>query len=143
MFTAHGRWLLVGLACVVGLTGSVAAAPDDTLVTDSDIMVDGDVAVDKDTTMDHGETDDDGTGTVGVMPGDNVQIVRGDGKQFTPGETIVVPEQAADATDVRNSFLKAKKAFHEGRQDVQDIKKGDQEARDVPTFFGDEDEDEA
>jgi hypothetical protein len=48
-------------------------------------------------------------------------------------------ENKAAATRVRKAFLKAKKAFHEGRQDLQAIKKGEQDPVDVPTFFsGDE-----
>lgn len=42
----------------------------------------------------------------------------------------------AAATRVRKAFLTAKKAFHESRQEIQAIKKGDEDAReDVPTFF--------
>lgn len=45
----------------------------------------------------------------------------------------------AAATRVRKAFLQAKKAFHESRQELQAIKKGDQDpAEDVPTFFGGE-----
>ena len=44
----------------------------------------------------------------------------------------------AAATRVRKAFLKAKKAFHQGRQDIQAIKKGDQKPADVPTFFDNE-----
>lgn len=42
----------------------------------------------------------------------------------------------AAATRVRKAFLQAKKAFHEARQEIQAIKKGDEKpAKDVPTFF--------
>ncbi|MFW5966557.1 MAG: hypothetical protein ACOCV2_03510 [Persicimonas sp.] len=42
----------------------------------------------------------------------------------------------AAATRVRKAFLKAKKAFHQARQDIQAIKKGDSSpVNDVPTFF--------
>ena len=45
----------------------------------------------------------------------------------------------AAATRVRKAFLQAKKAFHESRQEIQAIKKGDESPReDVPTFFGNE-----
>ncbi len=44
----------------------------------------------------------------------------------------------AAATRVRKAFLQAKKAFHESRQEIQSIKKGDEKpANDVPTFFND------
>ncbi|MGM0558506.1 MAG: hypothetical protein ACQEVA_19125 [Myxococcota bacterium] len=49
-------------------------------------------------------------------------------------------ENKAAATRVRKAFLKAKKAFHEGRQDLQAIKKGDQDPVDVPTFFSSDEE---
>ena len=49
-------------------------------------------------------------------------------------------ENKAAATRVRKAFLKAKKAFHQGRQDLQAIKKGDQDPVEVPTFFGDDEE---
>ena len=43
------------------------------------------------------------------------------------------------ATRVRKAFLKAKKAFHEGRQDIEDIEKGDEDpVEDVPSFFDSE-----
>lgn len=55
-------------------------------------------------------------------------------------------EQADEVTDgaaanrVRKAFLQAKKAFHEARQEIQAIKKGDESAvEDVPTFFDSED----
>lgn len=49
-------------------------------------------------------------------------------------------ENKAAATRVRKAFLKAKKAFHEGRQDLQAIKKGEQDPVDVPTFFSSDEE---
>ncbi|MFP4598191.1 MAG: hypothetical protein ACLFVJ_08065 [Persicimonas sp.] len=45
----------------------------------------------------------------------------------------------AAATRVRKAFLTAKKAFHEARQEIQAIKKGDESpVEDVPTFFDSE-----
>ncbi len=45
----------------------------------------------------------------------------------------------AAATRVRKAFLAAKKAFHEARQEIQAIKKGDESpVEDVPTFFDSE-----
>lgn len=45
----------------------------------------------------------------------------------------------AAATRVRKAFLQAKKAFHEARQEIQAIKKGDESPREgVPSFFGSE-----
>jgi hypothetical protein len=42
----------------------------------------------------------------------------------------------AAATRVRKAFLAAKKAFHQSRQEIQAIKKGEDDARNnVPTFF--------
>jgi ERCC4-type nuclease len=42
----------------------------------------------------------------------------------------------AAATRVRKAFLTAKKAFHESRQEIQAIKKGEEKAREnVPSFF--------
>lgn len=47
----------------------------------------------------------------------------------------------AAATRVRNAFFHAKKAFHESRQEIQAIKKLEESpAKDVPTFFGGDDE---
>lgn len=52
------------------------------------------------------------------------------------GDTVTRDGHKVAATRVRKAFLAAKKAFHEGRQPIQAIKKGDEEAReDVPTFF--------
>lgn len=46
------------------------------------------------------------------------------------------------ATRVRKAFLQAKKAFHEARQEIQAIKKGDASPdEDVPCFFCDDEED--
>lgn len=46
------------------------------------------------------------------------------------------------ATRVRKAFLQAKKAFHEARQEIQAIKKGDESpVEDVPSFFDSEDDD--
>lgn len=48
----------------------------------------------------------------------------------------------AAATRVRKAFLQAKKAFHEARQEIQAIKKGDESpVEDVPSFFESEDDD--
>lgn len=48
----------------------------------------------------------------------------------------------AAATKVRKAFLKAKKAFHEARQEIQAIKKGDETpAEEVPCFFCEDDGD--
>lgn len=45
------------------------------------------------------------------------------------------------ATRVRKAFLQAKKAFHEARQEIQAIKKGDENPRqEVPSFFDDDEE---
>lgn len=49
-------------------------------------------------------------------------------------------ENKAAATRVRKAFLKAKKAFHAGRQDLQAIKKGDKKPVKVPTFFASDEE---
>lgn len=44
----------------------------------------------------------------------------------------------AATTRVRKAFLQAKKAFHDARQEIQDIKAGELDpVTDVPTFFGD------
>ena len=52
-------------------------------------------------------------------------------------------EGSAAATRVRKAFLKAKKAFHEARMDIQAIKKGDEDSRQgVPGFFESEDNEE-
>ena len=58
----------------------------------------------------------------------------GDIKQAFAGEN------KAAATRVRKAFLKAKKAFHQGRQDLQAIKKGDKNPVDVPAFFANDEE---
>ena len=48
------------------------------------------------------------------------------------------------ATRVRKAFLQAKKAFHEARQEIQAIKKGDESPREeVPTFFESEDDEDS
>lgn len=44
-------------------------------------------------------------------------------------------------TGVREAFLKAKKAFHEARQNINAIQKGDTApTEDVPSFFDDADD---
>lgn len=44
-------------------------------------------------------------------------------------------------TAVTSEFVRAKKAFHEARQEIQAIKKGDESpVEDVPTFFDSEDD---
>lgn len=53
-------------------------------------------------------------------------------------EQVSLVDKAA-ATRVRKAFLTAKKAFHEARQELQAIKKGDESpVEDVPTFFDSE-----
>lgn len=48
--------------------------------------------------------------------------------------------EKVSATRVRKAFLQSKKAFHEARQEIQDIKKGDESpVEDVPSFFEAED----
>lgn len=43
----------------------------------------------------------------------------------------------AATTRVRKAFLQAKKAFHDARQEVQDIKAGELDpVNDIPSFFG-------
>lgn len=52
------------------------------------------------------------------------------------GDQIPVGDNKVAATRVRKAFLNAKKAFHEARQEIQAIKKGDEDpVEDVPTFF--------
>lgn len=49
----------------------------------------------------------------------------------------------AAATRVRKAFLQAKKAFHEARQQIAAIKKGDENpAKDLPCFFSCDEEGE-
>ncbi len=55
-------------------------------------------------------------------------------------EQAFAGENKAAATRVRKAFLKAKKAFHEGRQDLQAIKKGEKDPVEVPTFFSSDEE---
>lgn len=43
---------------------------------------------------------------------------------------------------VRKAFLRAKKKFHEGREEIQNVEKGDREPVDVPTFFDDSEDDD-
>lgn len=50
-------------------------------------------------------------------------------------EQAFAGENKAAATRVRKAFLIAKKAFHAGRQELQDIKNGDADPVEVPTFF--------
>ena len=45
-----------------------------------------------------------------------------------------------DASNAKDAFLTSKKAYHEARQDIQAIKKGDESPRKgVPSFFDSED----
>ena len=75
---------------------------------------------------------------------DGPQLDPGYDKTPTFGEIVkeeYAGSSAAAATRDRKAFLKAKKAFHEARLDIQAIKKGDESPRqDVPTFFDDEDD---
>lgn len=50
-------------------------------------------------------------------------------------ETVPAEESATES--LRDVFLKAKKAFHQGRQEIQAIKKGEADPVEcVPSFFG-------
>lgn len=66
-------------------------------------------------------------------------VVPGGGVAFeTPvvDSTGVMPGDRVTPNDDFEAFLKAKKAFHEARQSIQAIEKGDEDpAEDVPTFF--------
>ena len=73
---------------------------------------------------------------------DQPKALPGGGVAFdTPvvDSTGVMPGDRVTLGDDFKTFLKAKKAFHEGRQSIQAIKKGAAEPEDVPTFFDDDD----
>lgn len=57
-------------------------------------------------------------------------------------DTVQRVENKAAATRVRKAFLQAKKAFHEARQEIQAIKKGEADPADVPTFFDSDETDD-
>lgn len=60
-----------------------------------------------------------------------------------PAFTDVPPASEEAAATVRKAFLKAKKRFHEGRQEIQSIKKGEEDpVENVPTFFEDSEADD-
>ena len=71
-------------------------------------------------------------------------VVPGGGVAFdTPvvDTTGVMPGDRVTPNDDFRAFLKAKKAFHEARQSIQAIEKGEENpVEDVPSFFDDEDE---
>ena len=72
---------------------------------------------------------------------DQPEVVPGGGVAFdTPvvESKGVMPGDRVTLGDDFKTFLKAKKAFHEGRQSIEAIEKGDQEPEDVPTFFDDD-----
>ena len=73
-------------------------------------------------------------------------VVPGGGVAFeTPvvDTTGVTPGDRVTLGDGFEAFLEAKKAFHEGRQSITAIEKGDEDpVEDVPTFFDEGDGDE-
>ncbi|MGM0606177.1 MAG: hypothetical protein ACQETB_10985 [Halobacteriota archaeon] len=70
-------------------------------------------------------------------------IDEGDDSLEQDEKTFAGPNDVA-TTKTRTAFLRAKKAFHEARQEIQGIKKGDESpVADVPTFFDEEEDDDS
>lgn len=63
---------------------------------------------------------------------------------FDGNTDLAQPYEVANeegVTTVKKAFLKAKKAFHEARQEIQAIEKGDESSvEDVPSIFDGEDD---